>query len=174
MTEQEFNKQVSKIESLLIGFSIKLTGNKDSAKDLMQETLLRSYKNKDKFTMGTNFKAWMTTIMYNSYINIYRRKKTKNKVMRPLDDHSYMVEKDANGSDANSVILMKELHEIIETLSEDFKVPFKMLLDGYHYDEISEMIDTPMGTVKSRIFYARKKIQKAMQSRYDLSTLRAA
>ena len=174
MTQNEFNKQVSKIESLLIGFSIKLTGNKDSAKDLMQETLLRSYKNKHKFTIGTNFKAWMTTIMYNSYINIYRKRKTRNKVMRPLDDHSYKVESNANGSDANSVILMEELHAIIETLNDDFKKPFKLLLEGYHYDEISEMIQTPMGTVKSRIFYARKKIQSAMKNKYDLTTLRAA
>lgn len=174
MTTLKFNHEVSKIESLLFGFAMKLTSDRENAKDLMQETLMRSYKNRDRFKEGTNFKAWLTTIMYNSYINIYRRKKTRNKVVRPINDYNYLVENKSTDGNANSMILMKELKKIINTLSDDFKIPFELFTQGYHYDEISEKTNIPMGTVKSRIFYARKKLRKMIGQRYDLDTLRAA
>jgi len=69
MTTAKYNAEVYKIEPLLTGFAMKLTRNKENAKDLMQETLMRSFASRERFKEGTNFKAWVTTIMYNSYIN---------------------------------------------------------------------------------------------------------
>ena len=69
MTTTEFNNHVNKIESLLFGFAMRLTRNKENARDLMQETLMRCFDKRDRFRPGTNFKSWMTTVMYNSYIN---------------------------------------------------------------------------------------------------------
>lgn len=174
MTTTEFNNQVEAIEDLLFGFAVKLTGNRDNAKDLMQETLMRGFDKKERFEMGTNFKAWMTTIMYNSHINHYRRKKTRNKVLRPMEDVSYLLETKSSDGNAFSMMLMKELKQMVDNLSDDFKIPFQMFVQGYHYDEIGETIDLPMGTVKSRIFYARKKLKGMLSKRYDINTLRAA
>lgn len=174
MTTSDFNKETNKIESLLFGFAMRLTRNLDDAKDLMQETLMRSFNNKDKFKEGTYFKSWLTTIMYNAYINNYRRKKTRNKVMKPVEDFNYMVENKSTEGNAYSRILMKELNNIVDNLADGYKVPFKMYVDGYQYSEISKEIDLPIGTVKSRIFYARKKLKGMVNERYEGMNLLAA
>ena len=174
MTSSEYSKQLNQIESLLFGFAMKLTRNRENAKDLMQETLLRSYKNKERFQEGTNFKAWLTTIMYNSYVNGYRKKKTRNKVVKPIEDFTYMVENKSTEGDAHSIIMAKELRKMVNRLTDDFKVPFQMFVDGYHYDEIAEQVQLPMGTVKSRIFYARKKLKQMVHTQYSDDVLMAA
>ena len=175
MTSIEFNKNISKIESLLFGFAMRLTRNKENAKDLMQETLMRCYDRRDRFNQGTNFKSWATTVMYNSYINHYRKRKTKNKVIQPIEDFNYMVENKSMEGNAFSIIMMKELKKLIGNLTDDYKVPFKMYVEGYQYDEISEKLNVPMGTVKSRIFYARKKLKGMCLARYgNIENLRAA
>jgi len=166
MTNTAYNSNLEKIESLLFGFAMKLTHNKENAKDLMQETLMRSYNHKDRFTEGTNFKAWVTTIMYNSFVNNYRKKKTRNKVVKPIEDFSYMIANKSVEGNGDSVIMMKELKKMVGNLSDSYKVPFEMMVQGYQYDEIAKKINLPMGTVKSRIFYARKKLQGMVNSRY--------
>ena len=175
MTTIEFNQNVNKIESLLFGFAMRLTRNKDNAQDLMQETMMRCFDKRDRFQEGTNFKSWSTTVMYNSYINHYRKRKTKNKVIKPVENFNFMVENKSMEGDAYSIIMMKELTGMVSNLSDDYKIPFKMFVDGYQYDEIAEKLNIPMGTVKSRIFYARKKLKGMVKSRYvNIETLRAA
>ena len=175
MTTLEFNKNVNTIESLLFGFAMRLTRNKENAKDLMQETLMRCFDKRNRFQKGTNFKSWATTVMYNSYINHYRKRKTRNKVIKPIEDFNYMVENKSTEGNAYSIIMMKELRNMVGNLTDDYKIPFKMYVDGYHYDEIAKELGLPMGTVKSRIFYARKKLKGMCKARYEnIETLRAA
>ena len=175
MTTIEFNQLVNKIESLLFGFAMRLTRNKENAKDLMQETLMRCYDKRNRFKMGTNFKSWATTVMYNSYINHYRKRKTRNKVIKPIEDFNYMVENKSVEGNAYSRIMMKELRNIVGNLSKDYQVPFDMFVQGFQYDEIAQKLELPMGTVKSRIFYARKKLKGMCNDRYEnIETLRAA
>ena len=166
MTALQFNNQLEKIEDLLFGFAMKLTRNRDNAKDLMQETLMRSFDKRDRFKNGTNFKAWMTTIMYNSYVNHYRKRKTRNRVETPIEDCGLAISNKPAVERVQSVIMLDELKKMINALSDDYKTPFLMFFRGYHYDEIAETMDIPMGTVKSRIFYARKKLQEAVSIRY--------
>ncbi len=167
MTTTEFNKNIAVIESLLFGFAMKLTRNKENAKDLMQETLMRCFDKRDRFTMGTNFKSWVTTVMYNSYINHYRKRKTRNKLVKPIENFSYLVENKSVEGNAYSIIMMKELKKMIGNLDDDNKIPFKLYLEGFQYDEIAKKLSIPMGTVKSRIYYARKKLQSAIKNRYS-------
>lgn len=175
MTTLEFNKNVNEIESLLFGFAMRLTRNKENAKDLMQETLMRCFDKRDRFQEGSNFKSWSTTVMYNSYINHYRKRKTKNKVIKPVENFNIFVENKSMEGNAYSLIMMKELKKIVNKLTDDYKVPFKMFVEGYQYDEIAEKLDIPMGTIKSRIFYARKKLKAMVTDRYvDIENLRAA
>lgn len=174
MTTSDFNKETNKIESLLFGFAMKLTRNKENAKDLMQETLMRCYDKRDRFQEGTNFKSWATTVMYNSYINHYRRAKTRNAVLKPVEDIGNISSANSKLGNPESKILLKELKSMVNTLGDIYKVPFQMFVKGYHYDEIAEQLNVPMGTIKSRIFYARKKMMAKVSSRYDVSTLMAA
>lgn len=174
MTTKEFNQKYQPLESLLFAFAMKLTRNSTNAQDLMQETLCRAFKNKDRFLMGTNFKAWITTIMRNNFINDYRKNKTRNRVEAPIEDFSYFVENKSVEGNANSIIMMKELTKMVESLSEGFKEPFNMFNEGFHYDEIAETMGIPIGTVKSRIFFARKKLRNMVANRYGTTLIRRA
>ena len=173
MTTSSFNIEISKIESLLFGFAMRLTRNKENAKDLMQETLMRCYDKRDRFHEGTNFKSWVTTVMHNSYINHYRKTKTKNKVIKPVEDFSYISENKSTQGNAESIIFLDELKKMVNNLSDTYKVPFKMYTEGFHYDEIAEKLDLPMGTVKSRIFYARKKLSAKVTNLYGANVMAA-
>ncbi len=174
MTTLEFNNKYEAIEDLLFGFAMKLTKNKERAKDLMQETLCRAFKNKDRFEKNTNFKAWMTTIMRNNYINDYRKIKTRNQVMVPVEDFSYFVENKAIAPSGDSTIMMKELNGLVGELSDDLRQAFKMYVNGYHYDEIAEKANVPIGTIKSRIFFARKKLRARIQANYGMTSFNRA
>jgi len=174
MTTVEFNAKYQPLEDLLFAFAMKLTRNTVNAQDLMQETLCRAFKNKDRFKMGTNFKAWITTIMRNNFINDYRKMKTRNRVEAPIEDFSYFVENKSVAGNANSIIMMKELTNMVDSLSPDFKKPFTMYNDGFHYDEIAETMNIPIGTVKSRIFFARKKLKSMVKAQYGEHILRRA
>lgn len=174
MTTLEFNNSYQPLESLLYAFALKLTRNSTNAQDLMQETLLRAFKNRDRFLVGSNFKAWITTIMRNNFINDYRKIKTRNKVEAPIEDFGYFVENKSIEGNANSIIMMKELTRMVDSLSEDLKSPFNMFNDGFHYDEIAELMEIPIGTVKSRIYFARKKLRGMVAARYGSSLIRRA
>ena len=174
MTTLEFNNQYQPLEELLFAFAMKLCRDKVNAQDLMQETLCRAYKNKDRFSKGTNFKAWITTIMRNNYINDYRKLKTRNRVEAPIEDYGYMVENKTTEGNAGSIIMMKELTKMVDNLSQDFQKPFVMFKDGYHYNEIAEEMNIPIGTVKSRIYFARKKLKRMIQSQYGTTLIRRA
>ena len=174
MTTPEFNEQYQPLEKLLFAFAMKLTRNAVNAQDLLQETLFRAFKNKNCFIEGTNFKAWVTTIMRNSFINDYRKQRTRNKVEASVEDFSIFVENKSIIGDTNSNIMMNELNKIIAQLSENFRVPFVMYNDGYHYDEIAVELNIPIGTVKSRIFFARKKMKKMIKTQYGTTLFHRA
>ena len=166
MTTVEFNERFDKLEQLLFAFAMKLTRNREEAKDLMQETIFRAYNNKDRFTLGTNFKAWMTTIMRNTFINNYRKKKTRNKVEQPIEDFLFAIENKGVRNDGEGNIMMRELQGMVNSLKDGYRIPFMMFFRGYQYNEIAEHMNLPMGTVKSRIFFARKQLKEKIGSRY--------
>ena len=174
MTSIEFQDNLTPIRDLLFAFALKLTRNQEDAKDLMQETLTRAFSNLDRFTVGTNFKAWISTIMRNSFINNYRKKKTRNRVEKPVDDFLFAVESTTITGSAHSKIMQKELTNMVDRLEDGYKTPFLMFFQGYRYQEISEQINLPMGTVKSRIFFARKKLKGMVQARYGAVDFRRA
>lgn len=154
----------------LYGFAMRLTRNAEDARDLMQETALRAYDNIARFHPGTNFKAWISTILRNQFINTYRKKRTRNKVEAPVEEFMYVVENEHTRNLADSNIMMDELHAIVAKLPDTYRVPFEMFYTGYHYNEIADHLDLPIGTVKSRLFFARKQLRKGVHERYG-STL---
>jgi len=174
MNTLQFNQNVARIEDLLFGFAMKLTKNRENAKDLMQETLTKAFDKRERFKINSNFKAWATTIMYNSFINGYRKRKTMNQVNASVEDVPFIINKSSSMGNPTSVILHKELINLVNSLEDDFKVPFLMSYRGFQYDEIAAKMDMPIGTIKSRIFYARKKLRAKIDARYDVNALRAS
>ncbi|MEY3051881.1 MAG: hypothetical protein RLY31_1666 [Bacteroidota bacterium] len=156
------NSQLDQISSSLRAFSLKLTGNETDANDLYQDTVYRVISNADKFQPNTNFKAWAVTIMRNIFINNYRKKVRRGTILDQTANNYYLNAGNHNSTDNEGESLMgyKELLKMVSSLPEDFKRPFWMAYKGYKYDEIAEQLDAPLGTIKSRIFFARRKLQK--------------
>ncbi|MCB0617686.1 MAG: RNA polymerase sigma factor [Saprospiraceae bacterium] len=168
MSTLEFNDQFNKMTSLLQAFAYNLTKNVEDAKDLFQETAYRAMTNREKFRPGTNFKAWLFTIMKNIFINNYRKKVKANTIMDSTDNLYFLNSGSTDISNqGESNIMMKELTEMIDRLDESIRVPFLMHYQGYKYQEIADYFDLPLGTVKSRIFFARKELKGLIRSRYE-------
>ena len=167
MSTLEFDNRFEQMSSLLHSFAYNLTKNVEDAKDLFQETAFRAMTNREKFRSGTNFKAWLFTIMKNIFINNYRKKVKANTIMDSTDNMYYINSGSivvANSAESN--IMMKELSEIIGNLDETIKVPFLMHYKGFKYQEIADELALPLGTVKSRIFFARKELKDSIKKRY--------
>lgn len=173
MTTIEFNCHFNNLQHKLLPFAYRLTNNLEDAKDLIQETAMRAYNNKDKFEVGTNFKAWVTTIMRNTFINIYRKKKNRNTTSEPTDSYVFINENHAVDNSAHTNMALLELDGIMKGLDFIYRKPFLLFYEGYKYEEIAETMDLPIGTVKSRIFFARQKLMETIkfQYNYDLTTL---
>lgn len=173
MSTIEFYNRFNEMTILLNSFAYKLTKNAEDARDLFQETAFRAIRNKEKFRPGTNFKAWLFTIMKNIFINDYR-KKAKQKTIIDSTDNNYYINSGAtivaNGGEAN--IFMKELQNMIAQLDDGVRIPFLMHYEGYKYQEIADEMELPLGTVKSRIFFARRDLKTMIKARYGRLSLR--
>jgi len=174
MSNKEFYCEITTINSSLNAFAYNLTKNTEDAQDLMQETKFRAIYNKEKFRPGTNFKAWMFTIMKNIFINNYRKKVKANTIIDSTDNMYYInSSKNSISNDADGNILMQELTQMIEDLDESIRVPFVMHYEGFKYQEIADKFALPLGTVKSRIFFARKALKEKLKRLYgDYNTVR--
>jgi RNA polymerase sigma-70 factor (ECF subfamily) len=163
MTAIEFNYQLTDLSPNLEKFALSLTSNTDDAKDLLQETFLKAISYRDKFTDNTNLKAWTYTIMKNTFINNYRKAVKANTTFDNTKDLFYLnVRGSTNTHNPDSTYTTKEIEKKIETLDDEFKVPFKMHVQGFKYKEIADRLSLKIGTVKSRIFFARKKLMEAL------------
>ena len=167
----EFNSYFKSLESKLFPAAYRLTNNYEDARDLVQETAIRAFTNRMKFEVGTNFQAWVITIMRNTFINIYRKKKNRNTHCEPtgsfIFEHNSTPEKNL----ADSNMMMTELNGMLEELSDTYKVPFSLYFEGFKYEEIGQMLEVPVGTVKSRIFFARKKLREKVLKRYPYANV---
>ncbi len=167
MSQLEFYDRFDQMSTLLQSFAYNLTKNTEDAKDLFQETAFRAMTNRDKFRPGTNFKAWLFTIMKNIFINNYRKKAKANTIMDSTENLYYLnsgKQSIDNGGESN--MLIKELTGMIEQLDDSIRVPFLMHYQGFKYQEIADHLNLPLGTVKSRIFFARKDLKEQIAAQY--------
>jgi RNA polymerase sigma-70 factor (ECF subfamily) len=167
MSTLEFQTKFDQMSQVLHSFAYNLTKNGEEAKDLFQETAFRALTNRDKFRPGTNFKAWLFTIMKNIFINNYRKRVKANTIFDSTDN-DYYINSGTNvvQNVSESQIMMKGLWRMINDLDESIRIPFVMHYEGYKYQEIADDLDLPLGTVKSRIFFARKALKEKIQIRY--------
>ena len=163
MTATELSIQLSALEHSLLKYANRLSQNSNDAKDLLQETLLKVLLNREKFVDTGFLKAWTFTIMKNTFINNYRRN-VLQKTFSDSDDMLLFIDKAKTqyADDPHSVYSVIEINQTIEQLNNKFRVPIKMYIDGYKYKEIADMINLKLGTVKSRIFIARKMLVDQM------------
>jgi RNA polymerase sigma-70 factor (ECF subfamily) len=172
MSALEFYKEFDGLTSVLKVFAYNLTQNLDDARDLYQETAYRAIKNREKFTAGTNFKAWLMTIMKNIFINDYRKRVRRN-TMIDTTDNMYFINSGSTAIDneGGTNIMMQELIQMIDGLEDGLRIPFMMHYQGFKYQEIADQLELPLGTVKSRIFFARKELKSKISSRYHVEEI---
>jgi RNA polymerase sigma-70 factor, ECF subfamily len=161
MTSVEFNHKLLSLESKMESFAMILTSNREKAKDLLQETYLKALTHKDKYVEVENFKAWTYTIMKNTFINNYRKSCREN-ISFDYTKDIYLLSnlEESSLGRPDSEVAYKEINKAIDKLDDEFKIPFRMHIEGYKYIEIAKALNLKIGTVKSRIFLFRKKLME--------------
>jgi len=160
MSSYNFDEKLIEYQRSLKSFAYGFTNNDEEANDLLQETYLKALTYRDKFKAQTNLKAWLYTIMRNTFINNYRKAVRANTIIDRTDEQ-YFINTAASRKGAHSpdsVYAHKQISKVVESLEDEYKVPFQMYNTGFKYKEIAEKLDLPIGTIKSRIFLARKKL----------------
>ena len=164
MTAIEFNTRISQEKTSLKSFALSLTHNIDDALDLLQDTYVKAITYREKFEDSTNLRAWLFTIMKNTFINAYRRnRKTKQLISKGDDIALNRAFKQNSYDHCESRMNAKEIIRQIETLEDQYKVPFTRYYTGYKYEEIAHEMKLPLGTIKSRIFIARKILMESLK-----------
>ena len=164
MTAIEFNHQLIGLETKLSRFAMSLTSNREEAQDLLQETYLKALSHRDKFEGYSNLKAWAFTIMKNTFINNYRKQQKENTHNDTTKNLYFLnLSRELSPSRPDNEYTTLEITKEINNLSEEFKKPFTMFLNGYKYKEIADELGLKIGTVKSRIFFTRKKLMENLK-----------
>lgn len=162
MRADDFENRLSSLRPLLVRFSRKFVANSDDSGDLVQDTLLRALRYRNRFKDDNNLQGWLFVIMRNTFINQYRKARHERGFVsldatQPLAKHEL-------SQNADAALYAAELQQTIDAISADLRKAFLMHMSGYKYDEISEHLSIPLGTVKSRIFLARQELQKRLHA----------
>ncbi|MBN1132922.1 MAG: sigma-70 family RNA polymerase sigma factor [Bacteroidales bacterium] len=160
-TQNDFTGHLLFMQDQLFYYALQLTENQHDARDLVQETSYKALRHRNKLLNEENIRAWLYTILRNSYINLLRSSHNRKTIIEGnLPDPVIINTLAGKEYSPDELLMRKELHEIIGLLPETYGEPLKMFLSGYSYKEISEKINIPIGTVKSRIHLGKKKIRK--------------
>ena len=159
-TTTTFQERLLGLQGNLLSFAYQLTANREQAEDLLQETTLKALDNEAKYVDNVNFKGWIFTIMRNIFINNYRQQVRQATVVdRSEDLYHINISQDSGLSSPEGSYTVKEITKTLASFTEDYRVPFSMYVAGYKYNEIADKLGLPLGTIKSRIFFARKRLQ---------------
>ena len=161
---QKFQTKLLDLQSNLLNFAYLLTSNRDDAYDLLQDTTLKALDNEDKYVDNVNFKGWVFTIMRNIFINNYRKVVRSATVIDQTEDLYHLNLPQESGLETpEGGVAVDEITRAINSFPDEYRVPFSMLVAGYKYNEIAEKMHLPLGTVKSRIFFARQRLQEILK-----------
>ncbi|BEG98350.1 RNA polymerase sigma factor [Bacteroides sedimenti] len=164
MKSLNFKKDLLGVQDELLRFAYKLTSNREEANDLLQETSLKALDNEDKYTPDTNFKGWMYTIMRNIFINNYRKVMRDQTFVDQTENLYHLnLSQDSGFDSTEGAYDIKEIHRVVNSLPKEYKVPFSMHVSGFKYREIADKLGLPLGTVKSRIFFTRQRLQQELK-----------
>lgn len=164
MRTTNFAQDLLSVQTELLNFAYKLTADREEANDLLQETSLKALDNEDKYTAETNFKGWIYTIMRNIFINNYRKALRDQTYVDQTDNQFYLNQNiDIEGDSTEGSYDLKEMRRIVNALPKEYRIPFSMYVSGFKYREIADKLGLPLGTVKSRIYFTRQKLQEELK-----------
>lgn len=159
-----FKQRLLGLQGNLLNFAYQLTTNREEAQDLLQDTTLKALDNEEKYVDNVNFKGWIFTIMRNIFINNYRQTVRKATVIDQTEDLYHLnISQESGLSTPEGSYAVKEISSVLDEFSDDYRIPFNMYVAGYKYNEIAEKMNLPLGTIKSRIFFARKRLRMRLK-----------
>jgi len=160
----QFENDLVALQSNMRNFAYSLTLNREDAEDLLQDTTLKVLDNEDKFADNVNFKGWVLTIMKNIFINNYRKIVRSQTVIDKSEDLYHLnLSQDSGFDTPEGSFAVGEINNTIASFPDEYRLPFTMHVQGFKYEEIAETMNLPVGTVKSRIFLARKQLQQQLK-----------
>lgn len=160
MERMQFQQRLLQLQDNLLNFAYMLTCDREEAQDLLQDTTLKALDNSEKYIDNINFKGWIFTIMKNIFINNYRRVVRSQTMIDQTEDLYHLNLPQESGFDTpEGTLSIKEISKAISSFPDEYKIPFSMHVAGFKYQEIADKMDLPLGTVKSRIFFARQRLQ---------------
>lgn len=163
-TNESFKNRLVGLQGNLLSFAYQLTSNREQAEDLLQDTTLKALDNEEKYVDNVNFKGWIFTIMRNIFINNYRQTVRKATVIDQTEDLYHLnISQDSGLDTPEGSFAVKEISTALNSFSDEYRIPFNMFVAGYKYNEIAEKMNLPLGTVKSRIFFARKRLREQLK-----------
>jgi RNA polymerase sigma factor (sigma-70 family) len=165
LTQTEFNTKIVELRPRLWKFALSLTNDSEKAADLVQASYLKALVYQSQYQDNTNILAWMFTIVKNTFINNYREQKMKGAILDYSPElHKLNFFSDKGDMSPESAYQEAEILEIMKQVPPTHLVPFELHLAGYKYKEIAEKLNINVGTVKSRIFFARKAIMDILNN----------
>jgi RNA polymerase sigma-70 factor (ECF subfamily) len=160
----DISKDLMEYQNELFRFAVKLTRNRDDASDLLQETSLKVLNNQEKFAEETNFRAWAYTLMRNIFINNYRKTVREQTFVDQTENLYHLnIPQNSGFNSPEGSYSISEITMAINGFSKEYRLPFAMHIAGYKYEDIAKELQLPLGTVKSRIFFARKRLQQILK-----------
>jgi len=164
VTQLNFDKMMEQELAPLRNYALSLTHDMDDTKDLVQDTILKAYRYRENFKAGTNLRGWLYTILKNSFINNYRRNQKRNTFLDSTENTYFLdIPSHKVDNDAELKFIRKDLDAAVESLPYDLKLTFKLNAEGFKYHEIAEELNIPIGTVKTRIFIARRVLREKLK-----------
>ncbi len=164
MKTLEFTSLLTNHQPSLKMYALHFTHDTEDANDLVQDTMLKAISYYTKFREGTNIKAWLYTIMKNTFINNYKKMvRVSAFVVRADEISSANLMYSSTCNHGETKFVMDDLQNALKKLPDTYLVPFNMYFEGYKYYEIAEHLDLPIGTVKTRIHVARQLIKKYLK-----------
>jgi RNA polymerase sigma-70 factor (ECF subfamily) len=170
--QENFEREMLPHMAALYNFALRMTGDPDDAKDLVQETYMKAYRFFDKYEQGTNAKAWLFRIMKNSYINRYRKESKEPDKIDYDDVKEFYASVKDTAVDTNDLqekifgnLFEDEVAKALQDLPEDFRTVVILCdIEGYTYEEIADFVEIPIGTVRSRLHRGRKMLQSMLRN----------
>ena len=159
MYSTEFANKIVGMRKDILNFAFKLTMDYDDANDLAQDAICKALDSESKYKDQSSFRSWLFTITKNIFINNYRLKVRRGTINDSTDDLLLLNSKETDLNNPEEDLSVKEITDFLNNINETYKTPFKMYIEGYKYSDIVDELNLPLGTVKSRIHFARKILQ---------------